>query len=182
MLSLPCRGGDGPEDPRHLVVRLPLRGAGLMILVPYTRLDPRTVRLLEAHAPGYTPVLVDGPTSYWSVLAEAWTAPEDLTVIEHDIGIHGQVIPQFQECRQGWCGNPYNIGGTMLVCLGCTRFTDELKTANPDLLEVVGEVGGDGLPVRDWRRLDVRLADELHRRGYQVHTHRPTVDHFHEYS
>jgi hypothetical protein len=69
----------------------------------------------------------------------------------------------------------------MLACLGCTRFSAGLKAAEPDLLDVVGEVTGDGLPARDWRRLDVRILDELRKRGYEQHRHQPDVRHYHRY-
>lgn len=155
-----------------------------MILVPFTNLHPRTVELLDRFAPDHVRVRLDpdDPSDYWRVLAEAWAAPGDLVVVEHDVGIADGVIEQFHSCRAPWCGNPYNIGGSLLVCLGCTRFTDELKTAHPDLLETVGLVGNDGLPAKDWRRLDVRIGDELHKRGIEVHHHAPTVEHFHHYT
>ncbi len=154
-----------------------------MILVPFTTLHPRTAELLDRFAPGHVRVHLDpdDPSDYWWVLAEAWATPGDLVIIEHDIGLAEGVIEQFHSCRSPWCGNPYNVAGSLLVCLGCTRFTDELKTAHPDLLDVVGLVGNDGLPAKDWRRLDVRIGDELHKRGFEVHHHSPTVEHFHSY-
>lgn len=121
-------------------------------------------------------------SAYWALLAAVWQEPGDLTVIEHDIGIHAAVIPGFTGCPEPWCGFPYPLDrGVLLACLGCTRFTAALKAAEPDLLDVVGEVTGDGLPARDWRRLDVRTADELKRRGYALHAHSPTVRHYHKY-
>jgi hypothetical protein len=121
--------------------------------------------------------------AYWKLLAAAWLEPGDLIVIEHDIGIHAGVVPGFTECREPWCGVAYPLDrGVMLACLGCTRFTADLKAAEPDLLEVAGRVTGDGLPAKDWRRLDVRLGDELRRRGYSLHQHEPAVRHYHRYS
>lgn len=102
-------------------------------------------------------------------------------MIEHDIGIHADVVPGLTACRRPWCGHPYAIGELSLVCLGCTRFTAELKTAEPDLLDVVGQDGTGGLPARHWGRLDVRILDELRRRGYQQHRHAPPVEHYHRY-
>lgn len=155
-----------------------------MILLPYTRLNPATARLANRHAPGHRKVRLDpaDTSAYWRLLAACWREPGDLTVIEHDIGVHAGVIPGFAGCPEPWCGFPYPLDrGVMLACLGCTRFTAALKAAEPDLLEVVGEVTGDGLPAKDWRRLDVRIGDELKRRGYALHVHEPSVKHYHRY-
>lgn len=154
-----------------------------MILIPYTRLHPATARLANRYAPGHVRVKVDAldASAYWRVLAREWVRPGDLTVIEHDIGIRPGVVAGFESCREPWCGHPYAIGAQLLVCLGCTRFTAELKAAEPDLLEVVGQDGTGGLPAKDWRRLDVRLAEELERRGYKRHRHEPPLTHYHRY-
>ena len=156
-----------------------------MILLPYTRLHPATARLANRHAKGHIKVRLDPAdmAAYWKLLAAAWLEPGDLTVIEHDIGIHAGVMPGFKACPGPYCGHAYPLDrGVMLACLGCTRFTAALKIAEPDLLEVVGRVTGDGLPAKDWRRLDVRLGDELRRRGYALHQHEPAVRHYHRYS
>ena len=154
-----------------------------MILVPYTRLHPATARLANRYAPGHVRVKIDSldTGAYWRLLAREWAAPGDLTIIEHDIGIRPNVIAGFNSCREPWCGHPYAIGAQLLVCLGCTRFTAELKAAEPDLLEQVGRDDTGGLPARDWRRLDVRILDELRRRGYTQHRHEPPVAHYHRY-
>lgn len=154
-----------------------------MILVPYTRLHPATARLANRFAPGHVRARIDprDDAAYWRLLAAAWTKPGDLVLIEQDIGLRPGVIEGFASCREPWCGHPYAIGKQLLVCLGCTRFTAELKAAEPDLLEVVGRDGTGGLPARDWRRLDVRIGDELEKRGYTRHRHEPPVAHYHRY-
>jgi hypothetical protein len=155
----------------------------LRVLVAHTRLHPTTAVLLNRHAPGHVRVPLDPAdlSAYWRVLAKAWTEPGDLMVVEQDIGIHAGVLKGLQGCEQPWCGHPYSIGNLQLVCLGCTRFSAALKDAEPDLFEVVGRDGSGGLPARDWRRLDVRVADELERRGYKRHAHLPAVAHYHRY-
>jgi hypothetical protein len=159
-----------------------------VILVPYVAgmLHPETERMLRLHVPDGTPIDWreigrDDMAGYWRLLAECWQEPGDLITVEHDIGIGPEVVPGFAACPEPYCGHPYNAAGSLLACLGCTRFSAALKAAEPDLLEVVGEVTGDGLPARDWRRLDVRISDELKRRGCAVHVHEPAVEHFHEY-
>jgi hypothetical protein len=154
-----------------------------VILVPYTRLHPATARLLNTHAEDHRRVRLDpaDPSAYWTLLAATWRQPGDLVIVEQDVGIHADVIPGLAACREPWCGHPYPIGEQLLVCLGCTRFTAELKAAEPDLLDVVGEDGTGGLPARHWQRLDVRILDELRRRGYAQHRHDPPVAHYHKY-
>jgi hypothetical protein len=154
-----------------------------VILLPYTRLHPATARLANRHAPGHVRVRLDpaDDAAYWRLLAESWRKPGDLIVIEQDIGLHAGVIEGLTACREPWCGHPYPIGRQLLVALGCTRFTAELKAAEPDLLDEVGQDGTGGLPARDWRRLDVRILDHLHKRGYRQHEHLPPVRHYHKY-
>lgn len=155
-----------------------------MILVPYTRLHPTTARLLNQHAPGHVRVRLD-PTddaAYWALLARLWREPGDLMVVEQDIGLRAGVVEALAACREPWCGFPYAIGAQLLVCLGCTRFTAELKAAEPDLLDAVGEDGTGGLPARHWKRLDVRILDHLRARGYTQHRHEPSVTHYHKYA
>lgn len=154
-----------------------------MILVPYTRLHPATGKLLRCHAPGHVRARIDpaDDDGYWRLLAREWSQPGDLVVVEQDVGISAGVLPGFAACREPWCGHPYPIGAQSLVCLGCTRFTAELKAAEPDLLDVVGRCADGGVPARHWRRLDVRLLDELRRRGYTQHRHVPAVRHYHKY-
>ncbi len=156
-----------------------------MILVPYVRgmLNPATARLLKRYAPGHVRARIDpaDAAAYWRLLAQAWRVPGDLLIVEQDVGIASGVVEGFASCREPWCGHPYPIGRQLLICLGCARFTGELKGAEPDLLDVVGQDASGGLPARVWQRLDVRILDELRRRGYRQHEHSPAVRHYHRY-
>jgi hypothetical protein len=154
-----------------------------LILVPYTRLHPATGKLLNRHAPGHVRVRIDpaDPEAYWRLLAGAWREPGDLLIVEQDIGLCAGVVESLAACREPWCGNPYPIGAQLLVCLGCTRFTAELKAAEPDLLDAVGRDADGGLPARVWQRLDVRILDHLRARGYRQHRHEPALRHYHKY-
>jgi hypothetical protein len=154
-----------------------------VILLPYTRLHPTTARLANAHAPGHERVRLDpdDETAYWRLLADSWPLPGDLVVIEQDVGIHAGVVEGLTGCPEPWCGHPYPIGRQLLVCLGCTKFSAELKAAEPDLLEAIGRDDTGGLPARVWQRLDVRILDHLRTRGYRQHRHEPPVRHYHKY-
>lgn len=121
-------------------------------------------------------------SGYWELVADLWSQGETFALVEHDIGVHAQVGQQFEQCPSWWCGFQYPVDrGVLIAALGCTRFRRELLQSEPDLLEVVGQDASAGLPARDWRRLDVRLMDELHRRGYRRCEHTPEVRHYHRY-
>jgi hypothetical protein len=160
------------------------------ILVPYTleKLHPQTVELLNKHAPVGEELMwrrldPSDQSAYARLLVEAWSWPGDLVLVEHDIGIHSSVFAGFDECRQPWCGHPYPIGSQLLVCLGCTRFTAQLKAMLPNLMEQAAAVEHDGglMPAGDWRRMDVRIGALLEAHGHNRHPHLPAVEHFHTY-
>lgn len=164
----------------------------MIVLVPFVAsiLHPDTVRSLAQHVPPgvevrWRQIDPDDRTAYARLLVEAWAWPFDLVIVEHDIGIHAGVIEGFQDCRQPWCGHPYQIGQQQLVALGCTRFTAHLKNALPSLMADAAQVGDDQdgglLPAGVWQRLDVRVAALLEARGHTRHPHHPAVDHFHQY-
>jgi hypothetical protein len=151
------------------------------IIVGYTNLHPDTERLLREHAPGFIAVPIDpaDDDAYWRLLADEWQRPGDLIVIEQDIGIHAGVVEEFTQCREAWCGHPYWAGKTTAaIALGCTRFTADLKAAEPDLFEVVGRASIPGARPRNWRFLDARLFRELRHRGYEPHKHTLQVEHY----
>lgn len=120
--------------------------------------------------------------SYWHLLRERWTEPGDLLVVEHDMIPAPGVTDDMEACRRPWCSSPYQIaGGTWLPDgLGCVKLAGRLKERHPDLMDRLGETGGDGLPPKDWRRLDVRLSQLLRSLGYRPHLHRRSL-HLHDY-
>ena len=154
-----------------------------MIVVPYTRLHPVTARLLNRHAPGHERVRIDpaDDEAYWRLLARLWREPGDLIVIEQDVGIRAGVVESLTACREPWCSFPYRVADRVQVCLGCTRFTAGLKTAQPDLLDAVAADATGNLPPRVWQRLDVRMFNHLQVRGYRPHQHPGPVEHYHRY-
>lgn len=155
----------------------------MRVIVPFTRLNPSTVYLLDRFAPGWDGIRMDPdrPGQYQDLMEAEWAAPGDFAVVEHDIGVHEGVVPGFLACPELWCAHEYNIAGQMLACLGCTRFRHGLKTAVPDLFTRIDTLPYDGAPPRDWRRMDVRLAGVLTSLGYAPHIHTPPVEHYHIY-
>lgn len=92
---------------------------------------PEATALLAEHAPGAHRAWT-GPDDYgyWREFAREWQDPrENLTVIEGDVGIHAEVIPQFSACGEPWCAfeNEIGPGGWTPMGLGCTKFSASLR-------------------------------------------------------
>lgn len=157
----------------------------MRVVCPYTKLHLLTETSLAEHAAHAELVQLDAtrPDAYWSAMAAWWADGESFTVVEHDIEIHGTVLADFTACPEVWCIFPY-MGPSaelLFMSLGCTRFRSVLITAEPDLLEAVGR-RTDGLPQKDWRRMDTLMLGELRERGYSPHPHDPPVLHHHSYA
>lgn len=121
------------------------------------------------------------PEAYWRLLAGQWTEPGDLILIEHDIVPADGVTDAMAACGRPWCTSPYRIAHSYLTeGLGCVKLAARLKHRHPDLMHRLGQVTGDGLPAKDWHRLDVRLAALLRGLGYAPHAHRRST-HLHDY-
>lgn len=161
----------------------------MRILVPHVSLHPDARDALGQYAPGALRWKL-GPhrTAYHWAWADHWDTcrrmGQALMIVEQDIVIHEGVVPGFLSCPESWCVYPYpGPGGRPLTrSLGCVRWSHGLLLDQPDLPEAVGRIDdGDGIGPRDWRRLDVRIAMELERRGYTAHQHTPPVAHRHHY-
>lgn len=119
--------------------------------------------------------------SYYRMLSEEWRQPGDLLLVEHDIVPADGVTDNMTACPRPWCSSPYRIAHTWLdEGLGCIKLAARLKQRHPDLMQRLGEIAGDGLPAKDWHRLDVRLARLLRNHGYAPHAHRRSL-HLHDY-
>lgn len=120
--------------------------------------------------------------AYWRLLAAEWHTPGDLLLIEHDVLPAPGVTEAMAACTRPWCSSPFRIAnGWLPDGLGCVRLAARLKERHPDLMQRLGEMGGDGLPPKDWRRLDVRLSQLLRSLGYRPHLHRRSL-HLHDYA
>jgi hypothetical protein len=165
-----------------------------LIVVPYTRLHPRT----RAALPEADFVRLDrnDPRSYWKFLATLWPLTRPLLIVEHDVEIHEEVLPGFDSCPEPWCtfpfarslpgphsswtGSEWGPGIALLTkSLGCVRFSAELLSSEPDLIDELGDRSLGGMPAGHWKRLDDGIAVLLEERGYNVHVHAPEVTHHH---
>ena len=120
--------------------------------------------------------------AYWRLLDREWRVPGDLVLVEHDVLPAPGVTTAMGACPRPWCSSPIRIEHTWLPDgLGCVRLAARLKERHPDLMTRLGEITGDGLPPKDWHRLDVRLSQLLRSLGYRPHLHRRSL-HLHDYS
>ena len=144
-------------------------------------LKPETRSWADRHGADVT--WLDRDTeAYWRFLAAEWATPGDLLVVEHDILPAPGVTARMESCPRPWCSSPYRIeNGLLPDGLGCVKLAGRLKERHRDLMERLGEMTGDGLPSKDWRRLDVRLSQLLRSLGYRPHAHRRSV-HLHDYT
>lgn len=160
----------------------------MRVVVPYVALHPQAEAALDRFAPEAERFFL-GRTSdaYWRLLADLWATGEGFLIVEQDIELVEGVVEGLAACPQWWCLHPYPGGGwatggdpLLYQSLGCTRFSSDLLRAEPDLMSEVGSVS-EGLPAKDWRRLDVTIGPRLNWRGYQPHVHWPAVIHHHDY-
>lgn len=156
-----------------------------MTIVPFVpgMLNERTQAWAEACGVPSWELDPDDDTAYWWLLAEHWLmGHHDLVVVEQDIVPAPGVVERMLACPRPWCSSPYPISGGYLLDtgLGCTKFAARLKTRHPDFMDRVGSIDDDGLPARNWRRLDVRIARTLRDLGYRPHRHARS-EHLHDY-
>lgn len=156
----------------------------MTILLPYTpdRINQRTSDWAQARGDVVRVNVAGGDDRYYNLLAGYWTNPGDLLVVEHDMLPAEGCVEEMLACRWGWCSAPYEIanGEQITDGLGCTKFSATLKQLRPQLMEQVGAFADDGLPARDWRRLDTRVSRVLRGAGHRPHLHTSTV-HLHDY-
>lgn len=157
-----------------------------MILVPYTPavLHEQT----KAWAGGSGALMVDvsgGDSTYWTALNVAWQGTpwhEALAVVEHDMLPAPGVVDRMLACRRPWCSSPYEIANHQMITdgLGVVKYSARLRSRHRELLETVGEICDDGLPAKNWRRLDTRISRTLRALGYRPHLHARST-HLHDY-
>ena len=143
---------------------------------------PEARRLLAEHAPGAESVWTGaGEYAYWRETAARWGV-DDLVTIEHDNGIHADVIPQFEACPEPWCSFAYKIGTYLCTTGGgCRKLSLDLQrqVAIRDFLYPVRDIGEcPECAALCWRHMDTRITETLRRAGFsEPHVHEPPVRH-----
>ena len=158
----------------------------MIILCCPVTLWPATRDSLAEHAPAaeIIPIPADDISRPWADYAERW-ATDDLVVIEQDVIIHGDVLPQFRSCPEPWCLFPARHyatgpGGWMTTGIMCNRFRKEFMQAVP--VEAVEAIYGScgrcgGINRKCWAHLDGRTREAGEAAGFKLHVHWPSVGH-----
>lgn len=166
----------------------------MQAICPYTRIHPRVRESLRSERLVFVHLGTDD--SYWGLLSRLWARAEPFILVEHDIEVHPRALPELEACSEPWClfpfsrllpgphsswdGEGWSAGIPLLdKSLGCVRWSVELMTGEPDVMEVVGTMSCGGSPPKHWCRLDDAIAQVLERRGYHPHIHHPEVTHHH---
>lgn len=156
----------------------------MTVLLPYTsdRLEQRTSDWAYARGDVEAVDVSGADDAYYNVLAAQWRQPGDLLIVEHDMLPAEGCVDEMLACRWGWCAAPYEVANHQQITdgLGCTKFSGTLKQLRPQLMDEVGAIADDGLPAKDWRRLDTRISRVLRKAGHWPHLHAPAV-HLHDY-
>jgi hypothetical protein len=150
---------------------------------------PEAVELLK-HAPDtLMRSVVSDNQAYWREFSRDWDGSSDLMTIEHDVGLHADVVPDFEACDDSWCWYDYQAGphGASASGLGCTRFSAEIQRAVPAGVIEAGhrEFITRPNPARcpdchplHWSHVNVSLFRTLRAYGYTPHQHTPPCAHF----
>jgi hypothetical protein len=119
--------------------------------------------------------------AYWTLLGALWANAEGFIVVEHDVVVLPETIPELEACERPWCCAPYPyMGGRgTIIGLGCTKFSAEIIAAVPDAILRAGEMT-DSHPARHWCRLDSRIQRALVDSGYHAHFEHTAVDHLNQ--
>lgn len=164
----------------------------MRVLCCYAALYDQTREALAKYAPDAELVDVSGDDyAYWRAICERWTGEDDLLIVEQDIEIHDQVIPEMRACDRDWCTYAYRLWRPDAWCfnaLGCTRFSASLQRkvspaeieqvqvlwlvagpARGNNVEYKPETMGEGLSCGCggrgsppcWRHIDFKIADTL---------------------
>lgn len=149
----------------------------MKILCLYNQVHPLTRAAIARYAPQTEYIDTSGSDfAYWEAIRDHWTGEEDLMLIEHDVEIHAQVIPQFEACENIWCHFPYPYrGGVTSMATGCTRYRKELQQmVTPE--EILAEPSYRGIPGH-WEYMDCTMANAFARKNVGVCNHSPPVGH-----
>lgn len=155
----------------------------MLVCFPFTVRHPEVCAALQTSVAG-EPIWdadVSGSDDlYWKTLANLWGCDDDLVVVEHDVIVTAAILDGFKNCPEPWCtqalGRHSNPDNPLLHHLGCTRFRQELLTAEPDCIDQAG-LFTNGMPPKHWAHLDVAVYETLTRRGYRPHCHWPPAIH-----
>jgi hypothetical protein len=148
------------------------------VVVAYCQLHPKTVEAVYGSADELDDIRwTDTSASdfaYYELLSRCWAEGETFVILEQDKIPAPFALRDLYDCEHPWCTYPVPMAHNGQPCdfcsLSCTKFGSELMTRWPDLMERVGTMNM-GFGPRHWNRLDMCMANQIHRKIGEVHWH-----------
>src|SRR5580698_1326044 len=158
----------------------------ITLCVP-ANLWPSCRRALARYAPDAVviPCAVEDNNAWWREISARWTGVEGLLLIEQDIRIHADVIPQLEACPEPWCVFPFPRPEAHYLLqdrgIACTRFSAEFQRL-VTVAEIEAVPGScwecRGVDRKCWRHVDGRIKAAAEAAGFaEPHLHWPPVIH-----
>ena len=155
-----------------------------VLCCPVTLWDA-TRESLRKYAPDavIVPVPVGDISRAWQEHVIRW-GQDDLLVIDQDVILHEDVIPQFEACPEPWCLFPYRHdaqgGDFMDTGVGCNRFRREFQEKVPTA--AIEAIPGccsrcQGVNRKCFAHIDGRTREAGEAAGFRLHVHWPSVGH-----
>jgi len=146
------------------------------IAVPFAKLAAETVVALHGLEVTYAPMTTD--QSYWELLRDLWHEQKTFVIVEHDIVVTPDTIPELAACDHEWCAMAFPYRGEAKAwSLACTKFAASLMSRFPDLMEEVGGMADAKHAAGHWCRMDAWIWQALTLRGISRCEHQNTVGH-----
>jgi hypothetical protein len=146
------------------------------IAAPFTQLRAETVVALHGQEVTYAPMMTD--QSYCELLRDLWHEGKSFIIVEHDIVVTPNTIPELAACENEWCAMAFPYRGEEKAwSLACTKFSASLIAREPGLMEEVGQMSDAKHPPGHWCRMDAWIWQALTRRGVSRCEHQNTVGH-----
>jgi hypothetical protein len=150
----------------------------LKVVIAYIQLHPKTVEAVWTSADEQDDIVwadtSASDTAYYELLAKHWAEGETFVLLEQDKIPAPFALRDLYECASPWCVFPVPMAHNGQPCdfasLSCTKFGSDLMARWPDLMERVGAMNM-GFGPKHWNRLDMCVANQIHRKIGPVHWH-----------
>ena len=152
----------------------------MRIIVPTAAgmLHPSVIPAVISRGYRVTVVPLAHPQGYGWMLSAELLIPGALAVVEHDVEVASDVLPEMAQCDHPWCCRPYphdtvhECGPGSTNLLGCTKLALTMAQA-----VAVSDALTRHQP--DWGRVDVVTTDAMRHIGLSPHVHDGTIVHHH---
>jgi hypothetical protein len=109
----------------------------MKVCVPtYSGMSNVAELVLSAEGVKYETLPAEGELGYSQLVTELWRRGKGFVIVEHDVAPWCGAVAQLWACPRDWCIFHYPDGGSLSNGLGCTKFSDRLVRAYPDLPSV----------------------------------------------